>query len=71
MSLLATVSSVASLSLGRSVSTHTAVGPTLLLLGELGVSWLVLHSAKFVGLGALTTATVSRTKQVWYSEHGR
>jgi len=27
----------------------------LLLLGELGVSWLALHSAKLVGLGALTT----------------
>jgi len=49
------------LSLGRSVSAHTAIGPALLLLlllGELWVSWLALHSAKLVGLWALTT-TVS------------
>ena len=73
-SLLATTMSVASLSLGRSVSTRTAVGPALLLLlllGELWVSRLVLHSAKLVGLWALTTTAMSRTKQVWYSEHGR
>jgi len=56
-SLLAASASVASLSLGRSISTHTAIGPTLLLLllGEFGVSWLALHSAKLVGLWALTT----------------
>jgi len=53
--------SVASLSLGRSVSARTAVGPTLLLLllGELWVSRLALHSAKLVGLWALTTAASS------------
>jgi len=57
-SFLATSASAASLSLGRSVSARTAVGPALLLLllGKLGVSWLALHSAKLVGLGALTTA---------------
>jgi len=41
-SLLAASASAASLSLGRSVSAHTTVGPTLLLLlllGEFGVSW--------------------------------
>ena len=56
MSLLATTLSVASQSLGRSISARTTVGPTLLLLGELGVSWLALHSAKLIGLGALTTS---------------
>ena len=63
-SLLATMACVASLSLGRSISAHTAVGPALLLLllllGEFGVSRLVLYSAKLVGLRALTT-TVSST----------
>ena len=55
-SLLAAMASAASLSLGRSVSARTAIGPTLLLLlGELWVSWLALHSTKLVGLGALTT----------------
>jgi len=57
-SLLATTTSAASLSLGRSVSACTTVGPAL-LLGELGVSWLALHSAKLVGLRALTTAVSS------------
>jgi len=48
-SLLAASASAASLSLGRSVSAHTVVGPTLLLLlGKLGVSQLVLHSAKLM-----------------------
>ena len=57
-SLLATMSSAASLSLGRSISAHTTIGPALLLLlGELGVSWLVLHSAKLIFLGALTAST--------------
>jgi len=56
-SLLATTMSVASLSLGRSISARTAIGPLLLLLlGELGVSWLALHSTKLVGLWALTAA---------------
>jgi len=60
VSLLATMACAASLSLGRSVSACTAVGPALLLLlllGELGVSRLALHSAKLIGLRALTTAT--------------
>jgi len=58
-SLLATTACVASLSLGRSVSARTTIGLTLLLLllGELGVSQLVLHSTKLVGLWALTAAT--------------
>ena len=56
-SLLATTACVASLSLGRSVSARTTIGPTLLLLGELGVSQLALHSTKLVGLWALTAAT--------------
>jgi len=57
-SLLATMSSVASLSLDRSISTCTTVGPALLLLlGKLGVSQLALHSTKLVGLGALTAST--------------
>ena len=48
---------VAALSLGRSVSAATAIGPTLLLLlGELRVHLLALHSAKLVGLGGLATA---------------
>jgi len=58
-SLLATTTSAASLSLGRSVSARTTVGHALLLLlllGELGVSWLALHSAKLIGLRALTAA---------------
>jgi len=63
VSFLATTASVASLSLGRSVSARTAIGPTLLLLllllGKFGVSQLVLHSTKLVGLWALTAATGS------------
>jgi len=55
----------------RSVSARTAIGPALLLLGEFGVSRLAFHSTKLVGLWALTTAVMSRTKQVWYGEHGR
>jgi len=62
-SLLAASASVASLSLGRSISAHTTVGPTflllLLLLGEFGDHQLALHSAKLVGLWALTTAVSS------------
>jgi len=56
-SFLSTSACAASLSLGRSVSARTAVGPALLLLllGELGVSQLALHSAKLIGLGGLTT----------------
>ena len=46
-SFLATAACVASLSLGGSISACTAIGPTLLLLGEFVVSWLALHSAKF------------------------
>jgi len=62
-SLLATTVCAASLSLGRSVSARTAIGPALLLLllllGELGVSRLALYSAKLVGLWALTTTASS------------
>ena len=57
----------AALSLSRSVSATTTIGPTLLLLwlwslllllGELGVCLLALYSAEFVGLRSLaTTAT--------------
>ena len=61
-SLLATMASMASLSLGRSVSAHTAIGcALLLLLGKLGVSWLALHSAKLVGLLAPTTTAMRGT----------
>jgi len=59
-SLLATTVCAASLSLGRSISARTAIGPALLLLlllGKFGVSWLVLHSTKLIGLGALITTT--------------
>jgi len=61
MSLFAASVSAASLSLGGSVSAHTAVGPALLLLllGKFGVSRLALHSAKLISLRALTTATSS------------
>jgi len=63
-SLLAAMTSAASLSLGRSVSARTTIGPALLLLllllGELGVSWLALYSAKLVGLKALTTSVRGR-----------
>jgi len=61
VSLLAATACAASLSLGRSVSTCTTIGPALLLLllGELWVSQLALHSAKLVGLWALTTAASS------------
>ena len=49
---------VTTLSVGRSSSAATAIGPALLLLlGELGVRLLVLHSAKLVGLRGLATAT--------------
>ena len=57
--LSATVMVVATLSLGGSVSTATAIGPALLLLlGELGVCLLVLYSAKLVGLRGLATTTM-------------
>ena len=63
VSLLATTVCAASLSLGRSVSACTTIEPALLLLllllGKLGVSQLALHSAKLVGLWALTTAASS------------
>ena len=61
--LLAATAVAASLSLGRSVSAATAVGPALLLLlplrlllllGELWVCLLALHSAKLVGLWGLS-----------------
>jgi len=58
-SFLAALVSVASLSLGGSVSACTAVRPTLLLLGKFGVCRLVLHSTKLVGLWALTTTMSS------------
>jgi len=59
-SFLSATASAASLSLGRSISARTAVGPALLLLlGKFGVSQLALHSAKLIGLWALTTATSS------------
>jgi len=57
----------ASLSLGRSVSARTAVGPAL-LLGKLGVSQLALHSAKLIGLGAL--ATTASSTFLLKREHG-
>ena len=61
--LLSTMVVVASLSLGRSVSTATAIGPALLLLllGELRVRLLVLHSAKLIGLWGFTTSAVRGT----------
>ena len=61
VSLFATLASAASLSLGRSISAHTTVRPALLLLllGEFWVSRLALHSAKLIGLRALTTAASS------------
>ena len=59
MCLLAATAVVASLSLGRSISAATAIGPALLLLllGKLWVCLLVLYSAKLVGLWGLTTGT--------------
>ena len=60
--LLATTSAVTLMSLGRSISACTTVGPALLLLlGELWVCLLVLHSAKLVGLRGLATATTRGT----------
>ena len=68
--LLAAMAVVASLSLGRSVSTATAVGPALLLLlplgwllllGELWVHLLALHSAKLVGLWGPSTGAARGT----------
>ena len=69
--LLAAMAVVASLSLGRSVSTATAVGPTLLLLlplgllllllGELWVRLLTLYSAKLVGLQGLSAGATRGT----------
>ena len=57
VSLLAALVSVASLSLGGSISACTTIGPALLLLlGKLMVSRLALYSAKLVGLWALTAA---------------
>ena len=60
--LLATTAVAASLSLGRSISTATAVGSTLLLLlGKLRVCLLVLHSTKLVGLWGLATSATRGT----------
>ena len=57
--LLATTSAVTLLSLGRSVSARTTIGPSLLLLlGELWVCLLVLHSTKLVGPRGLAAAAV-------------
>ena len=59
--LPATMTVVAALSLGRSVSA-TTIGPALLLLwGKFGVHLLALYSAKLVGLGGLATATTRGT----------
>ena len=55
---LATMLAVAALSLGRSVSAATAIGPALLLLGELGVCLLALHSAELIGLRGLAAAAM-------------
>ena len=68
--LPATTSVMTTLSLGRSISTHTAVRPALLLLwlgslllllGELQVDLLALHSTKFVGLRALAATAMRGT----------
>ena len=58
--LSATTTVVAALSLSGSVSAATAVGPALLLLllDELGVRLLALHSIKLVGLRGLAAAAV-------------
>ena len=62
--LLAAMVVAASLSLGRSVSAATAVGPALLLLlGELWVRLLALHSAKLVGLWGLTASAARRSEE--------
>ena len=60
MHLFAATLVVTTLSLGRSISAATAVGPALLLLllGELGVCLLALYSARLVGLRGLATATM-------------
>ena len=53
-SLPTSMSAVTALSLSWSISAHTTVGTTLLLLlGEFGVCLLVLHSAKLIGLRGL------------------
>ena len=66
--LPAAMTVVTALSLGRSVSATTAVGPALLLLwlgslllllGELGIRLLAPYSTKLVGLRGLATAARS------------
>ena len=59
--LPATMTVVATLSLGRSISAATAIGRTLLLLGEFWVCRLALYSTKLVGLGGLTTTATRGT----------
>ena len=60
--LPATMTVVATLSLGGSISATTAVGPALLLLlGEFWVRLLALHSAKLVCLRGLAAAAARCT----------
>ena len=68
MSLFAAMASVSFLSLGRSTSVHTTVEPTLLLLGKLGVSWLLMtrscqckSSMNFAHAGAQLGSSLSST----------
>ena len=57
--LLATMLVVMLMSLGRSVSAWTTIGPTLLLLlGKLWVCLLVLYSAKLICLRGLAAAAM-------------
>ena len=62
MGLLATMpAALTFMTLGRSVSACTAIGPTLLLLGKLQVHLLALHSAKLIGLRGLAATAMRGT----------
>ena len=69
--LLAAMMVAATLSLGRSISTATSIGSTLLLLllGKLLVHLLVLHSTRLVGLRGLA-ATAARGTLLLEQESG-
>ena len=67
VSLLVTMMVAVALSMGRSVTAHTAIGPilllllrlgSLLLLSELGVCRLALNSTQIISLGIVTPSAM-------------
>src|SRR5438128_6064851 len=75
----ATTAATVAMSLGRSVTARTAIGPTLLLLrlrsllllGELGVRRLALDSAQLVSLGVTTLVATGRRSSLLIRERSQ